>query len=371
MRRALAVLVHPRHAGMLRALRVLDEAAPRFGWTLDFVVPAAPPLAQALLAPERTAIVPALAGGRRLVARLGLPLAAARLARLARGADLFYAVTLASFPACRLAGWLAGLPQVVHVYSSYANGRPYRKHGLGRARHVIAPSADSLRLAAHAVGGFAPGTHARVVYNGVDVARIAAEAAAPPPPLALGGLCIGMVGHLDERKNPLLLVEAAGALRAEVPGLRVVLVGAFPDPAYETRVRARAAALGLGDALVVTGFLANPFPVLRRLDVVVHPARRDPFPLALLEAMALARPIVAAAVGGIPEMLIDGESGLLVPPDDLAALVRALGRLLADPARRRALGEAGRARLASAFTLEQFAAAMFGAFDTAVAETGR
>ncbi len=370
MRRALAVLVHPRHAGMLRALRVLDEAAPRFGWTLDFVVPAAPPLARALLAPERTTVVPALAGGRRLVARLGLPLAAARLARLARGADLFYAVTLAGFPACRLAGRLAGLPQVVHVYSSYANGRPYRKHGLGHARHVIAPSADSLRLAAHAVGGFAAGTHARVVYNGVDVFRIAAEAAAPPP-LALGGLCIGMVGHLDERKNPLLLVEAAGALRAELPALRVVLVGAFPDPAYEARVRERAAALGLGDALVVTGFLANPFPVLRRLDVVVHPARRDPFPLALLEAMALARPIVAAAVGGIPEMLVDGESGLLVPPDDLLALVRALRALLADPVRRRALGEAARARLTTAFTLEQFAAGMFGAFDAAVAEGGR
>src|SRR5581483_5060950 len=153
------------------------------------------------------------AGARRRAAARRPPGAAARR-RAARAARPRRRPLL-----CSHAGRLAGLPQVVHVYSSYANGRPYRKHGLGHARHVIAPSADSLRLAAHAVGGFAAGTHARVVYNGVDVFRIATEAAAPPP-LALGGLCIGMVGHLDERKNPLLLVEAAGALRAELPALR-------------------------------------------------------------------------------------------------------------------------------------------------------
>ncbi|HLK10449.1 MAG TPA: glycosyltransferase family 4 protein [Candidatus Binatia bacterium] len=371
MRRALAALAHPGHAGMLRALRALDEAAPRFGWELRFVVPAGHPLTVGQLAADRTVVLPALGRGRRLAARLALPLTAARLARLARGADLLYAVTLASFPSCRLAGRLAGLPQVVHVYSSYGDPRPYRKHGLARARHVIAPSADSLRLAERALGGFAPGTRARVAYNGVDVEGIV-QAASAAVPMALGeGLRVGMVGHLDERKNPLLLVEAAGALRATVPDLRVVLVGAFPDAAYEMRVRARAAALGLADALVVTGFLANPFPVVRGLDIVVHPARRDPFPLALLEAMALARPIVASAVGGIPEMLVDGESGLLVPPDDPPALVRALRALLEDAERRRRLGEAARTRLTTAFTLEGFAAAMFGAFDEAVGDEGR
>jgi glycosyltransferase involved in cell wall biosynthesis len=119
----------------------------------------------------------------------------------------------------------------------------------------------------------------------------------------------------------------------------------------------------------VTGFLANPFPVVRALDLLVHPARRDPFPLALLEAMALGKPIVAAAVGGIPEMLEDGTSGLLVAsPDDVAGFARAITDLLTDDARRAHVGAAAHTRLRTRFSLDGFAATMFGAFDDAVAD---
>jgi glycosyltransferase involved in cell wall biosynthesis len=234
---------------------------------------------------------------------------------------------------------------------------------------VVAPSADSLALARRALGEFAAGTRARVVYNGMDVERIARAAAAPlPEGLALGGgPTVGMVGHLDARKNPAVLVEAMAEVRAAVPGARALLVGAFRDPAYERSVRERARALGLADAVAVTGFLANPFPVVARLDLLVHPALRDPFPLALLEGMALGRPIVASAVGGIPEMLEDGVSGCLVPPGDAPALAAAIAALLRDPARRTRLGAGARERLVTRFSLEGFAAGMFAAFDDAVA----
>jgi glycosyltransferase involved in cell wall biosynthesis len=262
------------------------------------------------------------------------------------------------------------VPQVVHVYSSYVDGRSYRKHWLARARHVVAPSADSLQLARAAIGGFAAGTRTHVVYNGMDVAGIRAAANDPLPPVVpeASAPTIGMVGNLDARKDPGLLVEAAALVRRTVPDLRVLLVGAFGDPAYEATVRSRIAALGLDATVIVTGFLPNPFPVVRRLDVLVHPAHRDPFPLALLEAMALARPIVASAVGGIPEMLVHGESGLLVPPGDAAALATAITALLADDARRIRLGEEAAERLTTRFTLESFAAQMFAAFDAAVAD---
>jgi glycosyltransferase involved in cell wall biosynthesis len=369
VRRALVTLGHPGHAGMLRALKVLDDAAAAHGWTLRFVLAGPHPLIAAEGLPaERITYLPALRHWRQLGARLGMPAAVLRLARLAREADLLYACTLSSFPYCWLAGRLTGRPQVAHVYSSYGDAQPYRKHLLARARHVIAPSADSLALAARALGGFRPGTRAVVVYNGMDVARIEAAADAPVPAElgAANGLRVGMVGNLDERKNPRLLVEALPAVRGAVPGVQALLVGGFQDPAYEATVRARITALGLDDAVRVTGFLANPFPVVRRLDVLAHPAGRDPFPLALLEGMALARPIVASAVGGIPEMLADGESGILVPPGDAGALAAALIALLRDPARRAAVGAAGHARLATRFSLAGFAAAMFGAFDRAV-----
>ena len=176
-----------------------------------------------------------------------------------------------------------------------------------------------------------------------------------------------MVGHLDARKNPAVLVEAMAEVRAAVPGACALLVGAFRDPAYERSVRERARALGVADAVAVTGFLANPFPLVARLDLLVHPALRDPFPLALLEGMALGRPIVASAVGGIPEMLEDGVSGCLVPPGDAPALAAAIAALLRDPARRARVGTAARERLATRFSLEGFAAGMFAAFDDAVA----
>src|SRR5262249_58910318 len=151
-----------------------------------------------------------------------------------------------------------------------------------------------------------------------------------------------MVGNLDWRKNPRLLVEAAPAIPDAVPGVRFVLIGAFPARDAEAALRARAAALGLDGSLLVTGFLGNPFPVVRALDVLVHPALRDPFPLALLEGMALARPIVASAVGGIPQMLVDGASALLVPPDDPAAPAAAAIGLRRGPAGRRPGGGARR-----------------------------
>ena len=119
----------------------------------------------------------------------------------------------------------------------------------------------------------------------------------------------------------------------------------------------------------MTGFLPNPFPVVRTLDVLVHAALRDPFPLALLEGMALARPIVATAVGGIPEMLVDGESGVLVPPDDPAALA-ARDRPAAPRSRGAGAHRARRRyeRLVHTFSLDGFARTMFGAFDLAVAD---
>ena len=369
MKRAVVTLGHPDHAGMLRALKILDDAAPRHGWALRFVLARPDPLVAAEGLPaDRIAYLPAIRRWRAWPGRLALPLAVLRLARLARGADVLYACTLSSFPYCLLAGRLAGVPQVVHVYSSYLDGAAYRKHLLGRARHVVAPSADSLGLARTALGGFAPGTRTHVVYNGMDLDRLArASAAAMPDGLDRNGPRVGMVGNLDARKDPGALVEALARVRADVPDARALLVGAFRDPAYEATVRGRIAALGLGDAVTVTGFLANPFPVVRGLDVLVHPARRDPFPLALLEGMALARPIVASAVGGIPEMIEDGTSGVLVPPDDPGRLAAEVSALLRDPARRARLGAAARERLATRFSLDAFAAGMFAAFDAAAA----
>jgi hypothetical protein len=368
MKRAVVTLGHPQHAGMLRALEILDRAAPEYGWQLEYALPSHPlAIAGGGLPPQRVHVLPGLAHWRELRGLAALPQTVRRLCRLARGASVFYSETLSTFPFCVLAGRILGIPQVVHVYSSYGNARPYRKHWLRQAQHVIAPSIDSLRLASDALGGFAPTVHTRVAYNGMDVARLEAAAAESPPSdiVIPPGPRLGMVGNLDWRKNPGVLIEAAGRIRSVVPAIQVLLIGAFPNAEAEAKVRARVVALDLQDHVHVTGFLSNPFPLVRSLDVLVHPALRDPFPLALLEGMALKRPIVASAVGGIPEMLEDGVSGRLVAPDDAAALAAAVTSLLQDPTAARALGDAAYERLHMRFSLTAFAQEMFGAFDQA------
>jgi len=370
MRRVVATLAHPEHAGMLRALKVLHDAAPSRGWSMDYVMPSCPPLvAEVGLPPEAVQVVPGLADWRRWRHLIRTPWTLRRLGDAVAGADVIYSETLSTFPRSWVAGRRAGIPQVVHVYSSYGRARPYRKHWLGRARNVVAPSADSLRLASEAVGGFGAEVRGRVAYNGMDIADITARAAAPAPShLVLpAGPRVGMIGNLDWRKNPLALVEATPAILARVPTVQIVLIGAFPNPAAEQRLRARIAELGVKDHVHVTGFLANPFPLVRTLDIVAHPALRDPFPLALLEAMALGRTIVASRVSGIPEMLEDGTSGVLVPPDDPPALANAITPLLLDPDRATRIGAAALDRLRTRFSLEAFADTMFGAFAEAAA----
>lgn len=368
MKHAVAVLAHPDHAGMLRALGMLAEHGAAHGWSVELVVPERHRLLDELGWPrDGMTIVPAIGGWRRLDGRLRLPLTIGRLWQRARQAELLYSVTLSSLPFCAIAGRLAGIPTVVHSYSSYGDPAQYRRLWLQHATDVIAPSDDSLQLASKAVGGFGPQVSARVVRNGMEVERLQREAAAPMPIGLPPGPRIGLVGNLDWRKNPGAVVEAAALVRSQVPDVQVLLIGAFRDPAYEAQVRERITALDLTAQVHVTGFLSNPFPVVQALDVVVHPAVRDPFPLALLEAMALGRPIVATAVGGIPEMFVDGESGVLAPPGDVPAFAAAVTRLLLDPARRRAIGEAAATRVTTLYTPARFAAAMCAAFDDAIA----
>ncbi len=370
LRRAVVLMGHPGHGGLMRSLASLDQAAGRFGWQLHFVFPPATAAqVEAAGLGARARYCAGIHHWRRLGGRLRLPILLATLVREVRrlDAEVVYCATLSSFPYACLTARACRVGELVHVYSSYADGAQYRKHWLGRARHAVAPSRDSLERAAAAIGGFAG--RAEVVYNGVDVACIETAAAAPvalAPRLGRGPV-VGMVANLDRRKNPLDLVEATARLVPRFPTLAVLLVGEFPDPEYRDVVLGRAQTLGIESHVTVTGFQASPFPLINVCDVVALPTRRDPFPIALLEAMALRKPIVSTAVGGIPEMVVDGETGFVVPPGDVDALTARLDALLGDHERRRVMGEAGRRRMETVFTLDGFVARMFAAFDGAAA----
>ena len=209
VKRALVTLSHPDHAGMLRALEILVEAAPRHGWEMRIVLAAPDPARRGGRAAARRSsrYLPGLRGWRRLASRLRAagdhrPPGAHGARR--RRALRVHAVDLPALPATP--GASRGVPPVdARVLELRRAAGRIGSTSSRRARHVIAPSADSLALAERAIGGFAPGTRTHVAYNGMDVgvARGAGGGAgAAPASSRTARPRIGMVGNLDARKEP-------------------------------------------------------------------------------------------------------------------------------------------------------------------------
>jgi glycosyltransferase involved in cell wall biosynthesis len=287
-----------------------------------------------------------LAYGPGVVANLrrrpwAAPAMLASMARAVRAAARSADVVHAHWLPTAVPAWLARRPLVVTLHGSDvalarrapALARPI----LRRARAVIAVSealaADARRLGAREV---------HVVPNGVEIPAEVGEEADPPEVL--------FVGRLSPEKGIEDLVAAAD-------GLNLVVLGDGP-------LRAR-----VPGAL---GFVSRE-ELARRYDraaVVVCPSRREGFGLACAEAMAHGRPVVASAVGGLQDLVADGETGILVPPRDPRALREALERLLADPELRRRLGAAGRERVGAICGWDRVVDETIAAYEAALAASG-
>jgi len=163
-------------------------------------------------------------------------------------------------------------------------------------------------------------------------------------------LVVGLIAQLIERKGHRYLIEAIPAILARCPHTYFLFCGRGP---LENRLRQQVQALGLEERVRFAGFRNDIPRILAGLDVVVHPALREGLGVALLEAMAARRPIVATRVGGIPEAVRHGENGLLVPPADSAALGEALITLLTEAELRERLGQRGRDIVEREFSVDQ------------------
>jgi glycosyltransferase involved in cell wall biosynthesis len=164
---------------------------------------------------------------------------------------------------------------------------------------------------------------------------------------------IGTVGRLSEVKQQDMLIRAARRLSDRWPELRVVIVGDGPERARLETVTREA---GMSDRVLFLGYQSCPEQFLNILDVFALTSRTEGFPVSLLEAWRAARPVVATAVGGIPAVVAEGESGLLVPAGDEAAVASAIGRVLESPDFAARLGRAGQETLIKRYSLERMAA---------------
>jgi glycosyltransferase involved in cell wall biosynthesis len=250
--------------------------------------------------------------------------------------------------------WLAaarGVPVLIHVHGSDFDvmydrlPRPLRalvRATLHRGAVVVALG-DSW---ARRLSTIAPRARVATVPNAVLVP-------AEPARLGPGPVQVVFLGEIGERKGAFALLEAWAKIAAEpdvLAGAQLVMAG---DRGAE-RAERLIAELGIAESAQVRSWLAPP-DVARLLggaDVFVLPSRNEGQPMALLEAMAHGLCVVAGDVGGIPEMVEHGRSGLLVPPDDPDALYTALRRVLTDPVLRTRLGAAARQRVLERFDLD-------------------
>ena len=188
-----------------------------------------------------------------------------------------------------------------------------------------------------------------VIPNGVpDVAPEKSSAAVRAElELARDDVVVLFVATLRPEKRPDLFVDAVVAARSRDARIRGVLAGGGPQ-LPSTREYSRAA----GDAVRVLGERSDVRELMECADAVCLATSAEAAPMTLIEAMAAARPVIATDVGGIAELVLDGETGWLVPPDDVRSLAGAFVELAADPARARTMGQAGRARFEDGFTVD-------------------
>jgi len=214
------------------------------------------------------------------------------------------------------------------------------------------------------------------IYDGIDVAGFATGGGAAVRRelgIPADAPCVGIVGHVQEWKGQLLVAEAVARARRRVPELRCLIVGGVHrlGAEYGEYLKERVAAPDLAGHVILTGARRDVAACMDAMDVVIHASTRpEPFGRVLLEAMAASRPVVAPREGGPLEIVLDGETGLLVPPRDPDALAAALVSLLHDPARRTAMARAARARVASVFDIHRHARAVEAVLDDVLARAG-
>jgi len=279
------------------------------------------------------------------------PAAPFRLAGLARRlrADIIHTHLSSASLWGSIAGRMIGVPAVAEV------------HALNSRRcfmlaHRIVTCSEGVRrhLLAHDV----PADRMDVLYNGLPLrlfeglrsgAEVRQELGLP-----LDGPVIGAVAHLAPKKGQRYLLEAVLLLRARYPNLVCLFVG---EGETYLELQELAEQLGVQDSVRFLGFRPDAVQLMVGLDVVVLPSTaKEGLGVALIEAGFLGKPTVGSNCPGIDEVIVNGETGLLVPPTDSWALAEAIATVLSDPALGRRLGEAARARVSATFTMESMAA---------------
>jgi len=273
-----------------------------------------------------------------------------------------------------LAAKLAGVPIIV---STKHADDPFRRYPFyafldrlaSKFANKIIVISDSLRRFFAEVEGLDLGKIIRIYY-GLDAVKFEVH--------SLGGSSVreefgiksnaplaGIVARLDPQKGHTYLLTAFAQVVEALPEARLLVVG---DGYLRGDLERQARELGIAHQVIFTGWRDDVPRVMTELDLLILSSLSEGFGLVLLEAMAAAKPIVASQVSAIPEIVIDGETGILVPPKDPDALAEALIKLLRNPALAREMGRKGRKRLEKEFSVERMITETERVYDSLIKE---
>lgn len=282
---------------------------------------------------------------------------------------------------CQVPAWWAGVPVAVHGEHGRdvddLDGSRRRYQWMRRAYRpfvdqYVALSCDLAGYLRQRVG--VPERRVAQIYNGVDIQRFhpagGARAVLPGSPFNDPTLfVVGTVGRMQTVKAQTLLASAFARALALRPALRsrlrLVMVGEGP---LRAEAQALLAAAGAADLAWLPGERADVPDVMRGLDCFVLPSLAEGISNTILEAMATGLPVLATRVGGNAELVVEGETGVIVPSGDTEAMAQALVALAGDPDRAKAMGQAGRARVERQFSLPAMVSAYQGLYDRLLTE---
>jgi len=171
---------------------------------------------------------------------------------------------------------------------------------------------------------------------------------------------VGVIGRLSPEKGVDLALRVHSKVTQQLPSVRLLIVGEGPE---RVALEGHAERLGISHSVCWAGYREDITEVYRQLTLLLIPSRSEGLPNVALEAMGHGIPVVATSVGGIPEVVNDGESGLLAPPDDAEGLARHVLSILKDPSLHRRLGQEARQEMASRFSLEARLQALRGMYE--------
>jgi glycosyltransferase involved in cell wall biosynthesis len=326
------------------------------------VVPGPGPLSEALhrSGVEWTSIVlPALASG----AGWGAIATLVRLRRLVvgRNIDLLHSDSPRTALYAGCAARLSGRRHVFHVRASRPSSVFADRVLVGLSDRIIAVS----RAAAARSAPVRDSRRTRVVPTGLPPidflprpqARIRLD-------LPQDAFICGVVGRVEEDKGRDEALAAFAAVRRAVPGALLVFLGPVdPGDPWTHTLSLRATATGMSGAVRLAGARPDGASLLKAFDLLLHPSRHEALPRVVIEAQFASVPVVAAAVGGVPEIIESARSGLLVPPRDPESLGRAAAILARDPEARRRLAEGGLSRAREIFGIDRMVAEILAVYD--------